>query len=100
MTMMTTNCPHCDCSYRLERGDEIRTKDCAACGDELCESCPQFECEECNERFCDAHKVAFDDFNLCPHCAGVFVEDARNEMRLAIESATERRLNGAKRRAA
>jgi phage terminase large subunit GpA-like protein len=91
MTIATVNCPHCDCSYRMERGDEIRTRDCAACGDELCDECAQFECDGCGEIFCAPHKVLFDGDTFCPHCALYWAESAVKLMqRITVERMEQR----------
>jgi hypothetical protein len=92
MTIATVNCPHCDCAYRMERGDEIRTKDCAACGNDLCGECAQFECASCDLPHCAEHKVVYDDETVCASCALAWVQDAVRQAQRLLEERMEQRM--------
>ena len=92
MTIATVNCPHCDCRYRLERGDDIRTTDCAACGNELCEDCAKFTCASCDDTFCIEHMIVMDGEAACPHCAVVWANDAVRTMRRTVEARMNARM--------
>ena len=88
----TVNCPHCDCEYRLERGDEIRTKDCAGCGRELCEECDQFKCDACDERFCVEHRIQWEGDWICVDCALFWAQEMKGKLRRLLEERMEERM--------
>jgi hypothetical protein len=95
MTIATVNCPHCDCAYRIERGDEIRTKDCATCGNDLCGECAQFECASCDLPHCAEHKVVYDGEAVCASCALAWVQDAMRQAQRLLEERMEQRMTRA-----